>query len=200
MKKFSKILEQQEQHDNILIIVDVQKEFEKFIQNNLVDELNKYAQTFSEVYQIWDSNKATKPSYTFPNEKAQYVKKYGTTFSRDLEKVRDQLKQTYTKEGDKFKFKDIDSYIVRVNNNHGFFYVPEDMSDFFKTLKGKKVVVVGGAGPTDETFYKTKNNKNNTDNGECLKDVFEALESFGVFPQYNKKYIYSARTSNQETI
>ena len=27
--------EQQEQHDGILIIVDVQKEFEKFIQNNL---------------------------------------------------------------------------------------------------------------------------------------------------------------------
>ncbi|MCK9446140.1 hypothetical protein M0Q50_04520 [bacterium] len=182
MKKFSKILEQQEQHDNILIIVDVQKEFEEFIQNNLVDELNKYAQTFSEVYQIWDSNKASKPSYTFPNEKAQYVKKYGTTFSRDLEKVRDKLKQNYTKEGDLFRFSGMDSYIVRVKNNHGFFYIPEDMANFFKTIKGKKVIVVGGA------F------------GECIKDVFEALESFGVFPQYNKKYIYSAKTSNSDTI
>lgn len=181
MEKFTKLLESNE-HDGILIIVDVQKEFEKFIQSNLVDELNKYAQTFGSVYQIWDSNKAEKPSYKFPNEKGTYVKKYGTTFSKDLEKVRDDLKQNYTKEGDKFKFPDIDSYIVRVKNNHGWFYVPEDLADLFKSLKGKKVVCVGGA------------------DDECLKDVFEALESFGVYPTYNKKYIYSAQTSNQDSI
>ena len=198
MKKFSKILEQQEQHDGILIIVDVQKEFEKFIQNNLVDELNKYAQSFPNVYQIWDSNTAEKPSYTFPNEKAQYVKKYGTTFSRDLEKVRDKLKQNYTKEGDLFHFSGMDSYIVSVKNNHGFFYIPEALANFFKTIKGKKVIVVGGAGPTNDNFYQSTDNQ--LDNGECLKDVFEALESFGVFPQYNKKYIYNAKTSQQNTI
>lgn len=182
MKKFSIILEQEAQHDGILIIVDVQQEFDKFIQGNLVEELNKYAQTFPTVYQIWDSNKAESPSYKFPNEKGTYVKKYGTTFSKDLEEVRDKLKQTYTKEGDRFKFPDLDSYLVAVKNNHGFFYVPEEMSDFFKTLKDKKVVVVGGA------------------DNECLKDVYEALGSFGVYPIYNKKYIYSAATSQKDIV
>lgn len=181
MKKFSKILETTE-NDNILIICDVQKEFQKFIQSNLVDELSKYAQTFHTVYQIWDSNKADNPSYKFPNEKGTYVKKYGTTFSNDLEKVRDKLKQNYTKEGDKFKFNDIDSYIVRVKNNHGWFYVPEDIANLFKSLKGKKVMLVGGAME------------------ECAKDIYEAMESFGVYPIYNKKYTYSSKTSNQDII
>jgi len=181
MIKFS-MLKENNTNDNILIIVDVQQEFSKFIQSDLVDELMKYATGFGTVYQIWDSNKAEKPTYTFPNQAGCFVKKYGTTFSKELLNITKDLAQTPTKEGDRFKFKGVDSYVVRVKNNHGWFYIPEEMSDLFKTLKGRQVTVVGGA------------------DTECLKDVFEALESFGASPTYNRKYIYSAKTTQNDKV
>lgn len=171
-------------HDGILIIVDVQKEFSKFIQSNLVEELMKYAKTFDNVYQIWDSNKATAPSYNFPQEDDKIVKKFGVNFSKDLKQIIKSINNKYpnAQEGEKFKLEETDAYVVRVNNNHGWFYVPIEMADLFESLNGKKVVVVGGG------------------ENECLKDVFIALKSFGAKPVYNKKYIYSSKTNNQQKI
>ena len=182
MKKFTKLIIEKNNSEGFLMVVDVQKEFEKFIPQKFVEQLLKYCKNFHTVYQIWDSNDAKKPSYTFPNQKQAIIKKFGTKFSDDLEDTVAQLNKKYpkAKEGDVFEFDDINSYVVRVKNNHGWFYVPEKMAQLFNSLKGKKVIVVGGA------------------DNECLQDVYEAMESFGIKPEYNKKFVYSAKTSNQQ--
>lgn len=179
MKTFSQHIK--ESTDNgILVVVDVQKEFEKFIPQGYVDQLINYAKNFHTVYQIWDSNKAKSPSYTFPNQKSVIIKKFGTKFSDELEDTVAKLNQKHpnAKEGDIFEFDDVNSFVVRIKNNHSWFYVPEKMAELFKSLKGKSVIVVGGA------------------NDECLKDVYEAMESFGIKPKYDHRYIYSAKTNN----
>lgn len=182
MKKFSVLFENNINHDGILVIVDVQKEFSDFIPKNLVSELHKYAENFETVYQVWDSNKAQKPSYTFPNEKKSVVKKYGTTFSNELTYYKNNLKDVLTKEGDRYKFNDTDSYLIKVGNKHAWFYMPEEMSDLLKTLNNKNVILVGGA------------------KGECLYDVEIAMKSFGINPIYNNRYVYSAKTNNSQLI
>lgn len=186
--KFTEYLQEQAgaltDHDNILVVVDVQKEFAEFIPQGYVEKLCTYCQEFPIVYQIYDTNKAQAQSWVFPNEKGAYVKKYGTTFSKELVKLTQELQQKYpqAKEGDKFKFQDVNSVIVRVKNNHGWFYINEALVKLFKSLRGKNVIVVGGA------------------DNECLEDVFEGLESFGVLPKYNHDHIYSAKTSNQQQV
>jgi len=148
----------------------------------LVENIKSYATKFPNVYQIWDSNKAKNPSYNFPNQIETYEKKYGTTFSGDLKIVVDNMAEKFpdAKEGDLFKFSDNNAMLLRVKNNHHWFYINEGLVSLFKKLKGKSVILVGGA------------------ENECLKDIFEALEAFKVNVKYNHNYIYSAETSNQE--
>lgn len=182
MKKYSELVKEDKNNNGILIIVDVQKEFEKYMPQGYVDQLINYCKKFHTVYQIWDSNQANKPSYTFPNQKSLIIKKFGTKFSDELEQTVSKLNKKHpnAKEGEIFEFDDVNSYVVRVKNNHHWFYVPEKMAELFKSLKGKTVVVVGGA------------------NQECLKDVFEAMESFGIKPKYDKRFIYSVNTKKSQ--
>lgn len=186
MKTFSNHLNEQSlsDHDGILVIVDVQREFSSFIPQGYVEKLNTYCGEFPTVYQIWDCNKAQKPSWKFPNEKGAYVKKYGTTFSEELVALTKELEKKFpnAREGDRFKFKDVNSVVIRVKNNHHWFYINEDLVKLFKSLKGKSVIVIGGA------------------ENECLEDVYEGLESFGVKPTYNHEYIYSAQTNHNQIV
>jgi hypothetical protein len=185
MKQFTIYLNEnkEQQKVDILVIVDVQEEFSKFIPKNFVTNLIEYSKHFSTVIQIWDSNDATKPSYKFANQKGIYIKKFGTKFSDDLVDTVAKLDKKYpnAKEGDIFEFDDVDSYVVRIANKHRWFYVPAKMATLFKSLKGKSVVVVGGA------------------DDECIRDVYEAMESFGIKVQYNKAYMYSAKNNNSQT-
>jgi len=178
--KYEQYIKENNNNAQILLIVDVQQEFEKFIPNNFVNNLIEYSKNFPTVIQIWDSNDATKPSYEFANQKGIYIKKFGTKFSDDLVQTVAGLDKKYpnAKEGDIFEFEDVDSYVVKIANKHSWFYVPAKMSKLFKTLKGKSVIATGGAW------------------GECLQDVYEAMESFGINVQYNKAYIYSAKNNN----
>lgn len=181
IKNFNQFIFEQNNNESILIVCDVQKEFDKFIPSGFVKNIMEYCKKFTTVYQIWDSNKGqTKPSYQFPNQKLNIEKKYGTSFSKDLKQVSKNLSTQNPQENDVFKFKDADSTLVKVDNNHKWFYVNEKLTDLFKFLKGKNVILVGGAWL------------------ECLKDVYEALESYGVKVQYDKRYIYSAKTSNKQ--
>jgi len=171
-------------NDGMLVVVDVQKEFSEYIPQGFIEKLTDYCKKFNSVYQIWDSNKADSPSYTFPNEKEEYIKKYGTKFSNQLVDIVDDLKKKFpdAKEGDRFKFKDADSFLVKVRNNHGWFYVNEELLELFKLLKGKKVIVVGGA------------------ENECIQDVYVAMKSFGIVPIYNHEYLYSAQTNDEQHV
>jgi len=200
MKSYTEFIKENN-NDGILIIVDVQKEFEKFIPQGYVDQLINYSKKFHTVYQIWDSNDASKPSYTFPNQQAIIIKKFGTKFSDELVKTVAQLNKKHpnAKEGDIFEFDDVNSYVVKISNQHSWFYVPEKMAELFKTLKGKNVILVGGAGSTNSNFYTSQNGDTKYDNGECIKDVYEAMQSFGIKVQYDTRYIYNAKTSKTQT-
>jgi len=181
MKNYVQFIKEN-QSDGFLIVCDIQKEFGKFLPQGYVDAVIDYCKNFHTVYQIWDSNDAEKPSYNFPNQRQALVKKFGTKFSDELEQTVANLNSKYpnAKEGDVFEFDDVNSYVVRVKNNHSWFYVTEKMAQLFSSLKGKDVILVGGA-------YR-----------ECIQDVFEAMEAFGIKVQYDKKYIYSAKNNKTQ--
>jgi len=188
-----------EENDGMLFVVDVQVEFKKFIPKNFVSKLKKYCEEFDSVYQVWDSNKTDNPSYKFPNlvlsiEKQFGVKKYykdldggieewfNSIFDDDISNnITKLLKDGNIQEGDKFKLKGKDEYLVYIDNGHNWFYVNSDMYKTFNMLRNKSVVIVGGA------------------DNECLEDIYISSKSFGVEPIYNHEYIYSAETSNKQT-
>lgn len=198
--KFTKYFEvvSLENSDDILLIVDVQSEFEQFIPKLFVNKLNKYAKEFKEVYQIWDSNKTNKPTYKFANQKGLIEKKYGVKkyykklqggFDEWLSQIFDEntvlkiktlLKGKQLKEGDKFKLKDKNDFLIYIGNNHQWFYATEELVNFFKKLINKNVTIVGGA------------------DNECLEDVYISAKSFGIKPIYNHEYIYSVETNNHQ--
>jgi len=199
MKKYLEFIREQK-NDGILVVVDLQKEFNRFIPSGMIDGVINYCKKFHTVYQIWDSNDANKPSYTFPNQKSVIIKKFGTKFSDELEKTVAQLNKKHpdAKEGDIFEFDDVNSYVVKITNEHSWFYVPEKMAELFKSLKGKNVILVGGAGSSDPLFYSVQEGDLSKDRGECIKDVYEAMQSFGIKVKYDTRYIYNAKTSNEQ--
>jgi len=187
-----------EENDGILFVVDVQSEFEKFIPKNFVTKLNEYCKEFKQVYQIWDSNKTKSSTYKFPNQVAKLEKQFGVKkYYQDLKggieewfnqifdetsanKMIKELKKKNIKEGDKFRLKDKDEYLVYIDNNHNWFYVNSELYKTFKKLKNKSVIIVGGA------------------DNECLEDIYISAKAFGLNPIYNHTYIYSADTSNKQ--
>lgn len=166
-----------------LVIVDVQKEFNKFIQHDLVDELYNYAEKFDKVYQIWDTNKGNiSPTYIFPNEVYNIKKRYGKNhFSPKVKKFIKKVTDE-TPEGNKFKLSDENGYIVRVDNNHEWFYVNPELVDLVEDLQNDKVILVGGA------------------DNECLEDIYQMFIAFDVNVKINNKYVYSAKTNSKNSI
>ena len=181
-----------------LIIVDVQKSFKKFFTEMYINELKKYCDQFSEVYQIFDNHIDGKNVdkdylydkndesddhhnlYDFPNQKDVIEKRYN--YDVDVEfyknildsKVYNKIKSNKSiKKGQYFPTTE-GTVIVYIGNNHQWFQVPKKLYDLFQKLKGKEVTIVGGA------------------DSECLEDIVTAGESLGVIMKRDWKYIYSA--------
>lgn len=166
----------------VLIIVDVQKEFDEYIQHDLVDSLSKYAEKFDRVFQIWDTHDSNGPTHSFPRQLDSIPKKFGNKhFSDEVKGYIKQIEDS-SEEGRTFKLSDGEGYIVRVDNNHDWFYVNPEIIDLIKNIKGDKVILAGGA------------------DGECLEDVYQAFLAFGLKAHINKKYTYSAKTSDDDSI
>ena len=189
-------------HDDILLIVDVQSNFKKFFPTDsggYLNKLDKYCMEFPSgktdlkgVYQIWDSNRGSKPTYIFKNQRDLIEKKFGVKkfyskykggFNEWIyyifdDKTLDKFSAKKNKfaEGDAFKIKNKNEFLIYIGNNHKWFYVNEELVDLFQKLRGKKVILVGGA------------------DQECLTDIYTALKSFNVTPVYNHQYIYSVET------
>ena len=166
-----------------LVIVDVQKEFNEYIQHDLVDALSDYAEKFDTVYQIWDTHKNTVgPTHSFPGQIDSIPKKFGKKhFSDEVTEYIEKIKKS-SSNGRTFKLSDEEGYIVRVKNNHDWFYVNPEIVELISKLKGKKVILAGGA------------------DGECLEDIYQAFLAFGLNTHINKKYTYSAKTSQEDSI
>jgi len=162
------------EHEGILLIVDVQKEFGDYIPPDFVKNLTEYCKEFKDVYQIWDYNNSKKPTFKFPNQKKSIKKRFGKSFLKDDESLRLKNLEKDKKEGEKVILNGVDAQFIRVNNNHKWFMVRSELLDLLQSLEGKKVVLVGGA------------------DNECLEDVNIACRTFGVNVALNHKYIYSA--------
>jgi hypothetical protein len=166
---------------NVLIVVDVQKEFQKFIQFDLVYEISKYAESFDKVYQIYDTHKTNKPSYKFPKEIDAIPKLFGKNHFNDKVKEFTEEIKNITDEGTTYKLSD-GGYVVRVDNNHDWFYVNPEITDLINSIKTDNVILAGGASQ------------------ECIFDVYVAFKAFGVNVEINEKYTYSAKTSNKNSV
>jgi hypothetical protein len=187
--------------NDVLIIVDIQKSFRKFFTEMYLHELNKYCQTFSEVYQIWDNHIDGKnvdkdylfderpdvpvhnDLYNFPNQKDIIEKRYNYDVDVDFYKkeldsktyksIKSKEQENKIKKGDLFHTKH-GTALVYIGNNHKWFHVPKKLFNLFNNLKGRQVTIVGGA------------------DSECLSDVFTAAESMGVNIKRDWRFIWTA--------
>ena len=192
---------------DILIIVDVQKSFHDFFTDNYVNELKKYCNEFSKVYQIWDNHHLGRnvdkdylydedpdegPNgdlYEFTNQIDLIEKRYQYDVDADFYKRvldNDVYKDVKSKEennelikGDFFPTKE-GTIIVFINNNHRWFHLPKKLYDIFVEIKEAQIeekVLVTIVGGAD---------------GECITDIEVVAKSLGVKLKRDEKYIYSA--------
>jgi hypothetical protein len=186
--------------ETYLIIVDVQKSFKKYFNDNYLNQLNSYSKTFTNVYQIWDNHSDkdadkdylydktpdkpdTSDLYTFSNQKDLIEKRYQYDVNVDFYvKILDDLvyqdakykeEKGLLRRGNYFVTKE-GTIIVYIGNNHVWYHCPKKLYDLFITLKGKNVTIVGGS------------------MNECLLDVETTARSLGVITNRNYSYIYSA--------
>lgn len=188
-------------NEDTLIIVDVQKSFRKFFSEMYLNELKKYCKNFQTVYQIFDNHVDGKnidkeylydieveapihdDLYYFPNQKEIIEKRYNYKVDADFYKkvldkeVYDEIskkeEQKTLKKGDFFPTKE-GTIITFINNNHVWFHCPKKLYNILLKLKGRNVVIVGGA------------------DSECLEDIVTTAESIGVKIKRDYKYIYTA--------
>jgi hypothetical protein len=189
------------QNDSILVIVDVQKSFRRFFSEMYLNELKKYCKNFKYVYQIFDNHvdgknvdkdylydetpeiPIHKDLYHFPNQKDLIEKRYNYDVDADFykkildkdvyDKISKMEEEKSLKKGDIFNTEE-GTIITFINNNHVWFHVPKKLYELLKSLKGREVVIVGGA------------------DSECLEDVVTTAESLGVKIKRDYKYIYTA--------
>jgi hypothetical protein len=188
-------------NNSVLIVVDVQRSFRKFFSEMYLNELNKYCKQFSEVYQIWDNHVDGKnvdkdylydhepdmpvndDLYHFPNQTELIEKRYNYDVDADFYKrildkeVYKDIKQREDnktiKKGDLFKTKE-GTAIVYIGNNHKWFHLSKKLYNILLNLKGKNVIIVGGA------------------DSECLEDIYISAISMNVNIKRNWKYIWTA--------
>ena len=186
-----------------LIIVDVQKSFRKYFSEMYLNELKKYCNNFQSVYQLWDNHvdgknvdkdylyditpeiPIHKDIYHFPNQKELIEKRYNYKVDADFYKkildkeVYDEISKKEEdkslKKGDIFNTKE-GTIITFINNHHVWFHCPVKLYELLKSLKGREVIIVGGA------------------DSECLEDVVTTAESLGVKIKRDYKYIYTANS------
>lgn len=187
-------------NESTLIIVDVQRSFQSFFTEMYIHKLKEYCKQFSDVYQIWDNHIDGKnvdkdylydddpeipihdDLYHFPNQKDLIEKRYNYDVDVDFYKkildkeVYNEIKQKEEnktiKKGELFKTNE-GTAIVYIGNNHKWFHLPVKLYELFLELKGKEVIVVGGA------------------DSECLHDIYVSGNSMGVKMKRDHRYIYS---------
>ena len=197
---------------DILIIVDVQKSFHDFFTDNYVNELKKYCNGFSKVYQIWDNHHLGKnvdkdylydenpddgpddDLYDFPNQTDSIEKRYNYDVDADFYKKvlsPDTYKEVSEKEdADELKKGDFfptneGTLIVYVGNNHKWYHMPKKLHELFTEVAEAQSMNEGLSEVRDVILVGGAD-------GECLTDVETAAEAMGVKLRSNHKYIYSA--------
>lgn len=175
--------------DKHLVIVDVQKEFDRWMKPDFIKSVHKYAEQFPNVYQIWDANRAVRPSEKFPNEKMTALKRYGYDLrEEDIlhhfdNPVQSELKTDFQNkkfedaQGKRKAYKTRNGELLHfVGKSHQFFMAEQELQkliEYFKSLKDG-VTLCGGA------------------DGECLADVEAMLQYYDVPYDLNRDYVYAS--------
>ncbi len=185
--------------DRILIIVDVQKSFKKYFNDNYLAQLNEYCNDFDKVYQIFDNHHEGKNPdkdflydetpdienkddlYKFQNQVDLIEKRYNYDVDADFyknilsEETYNQIKSkgTNIQRGEYFETTE-GTIIVYIGNNHQWYHIGKKMINLFEEIKGKYIVIVGGS------------------QNECILDIMVAAKALGLKIFKNDKYIYSA--------
>jgi hypothetical protein len=198
--KHLKLFEELNELSNLLI-VDVQKSFKKFYTPMYLNELIKYCNQFTNVYQLWDNHVEGKDVdtdylyhsnpkipisndlYNFPNQKDLIEKRYNYSVNADfyrknLDKnvytqIKDLENKKQLKKGQYFPTK-VGTIIVFIGNNHQWFECPKKLYNLLLKWKGQTITIVGGA------------------RDECLEDIVTVMESLSVKVRINFLYTYSA--------
>ena len=201
--KHLKLFEELNEVSNLLI-VDVQKSFKKFYTPMYLNELIKFCNQFTNVYQLWDNHVEGKDVdtdylyhsnpkipisndlYNFPNQKDLIEKRYNYAVNADFyrknldknvyNQIKDLENKKQLKKGQYFPTK-VGTIIVFIGNNHQWFECPKKLYNLLLKWKGQTITIVGGA------------------DSECLEDVVTTGESLGVNFKRDWKYIYSASHS-----
>ena len=192
---------------DILIVVDVQKSFKEFFTDNYVNELKKYCNEFSKVYQIWDNHvdgrnvdkdylydedpdEGTNDDlYEFTNQIDLIEKRYNYDVDADFykkvltpetyEEVSAKEDANELKKGDFFPTNE-GTIIVFINNRHRWFHCPKKLYELFIEISDAQVdkeKEVTIVGGADS---------------ECILDIEVTAKSLGVKFKRDEKYIYSA--------
>jgi len=197
---------------DILIIVDVQKSFKKFFNDAYLDELKKYCNEFSKVYQIWDNHHlgknvdkdylydedpeipVHKDLYHFPNQSDLIEKRYNYDVDADFYKkilspdiykeVSEKEDANELKKGDFFPTNE-GTLIVYVANNHKWYHMPKKLHELFEEVVEAQSVNEGLNEVRDVILVGGAD-------GECLTDIETAAVAMGVKLKRNERYIYSA--------
>jgi hypothetical protein len=197
---------------DILIVVDVQKSFHDFFTDNYVNELKKYCNEFSKVYQIWDNHHLGKnvdkdylydedpeiPNhddlYDFPNQVDLIEKRYNYDVDADFykrvltpetyEEVKKKEDAKELKRGDFFPTNE-GTLIVYVGNNHIWYHLPKKLHELFTEVVEAQDLNENLNDVRDVILVGGAD-------GECLTDIETAAEAMGVKLRLNHKYIYSA--------
>ena len=162
---------------------------------------HRFCKNFNNVYQLWDNHVDGKQVdkdylydetpevpihddlYYFPNQTDLIEKRYNYKVDADFYKkildkevyqeISEKEDREELKKGDIFPTKE-GTIITYINNNHVWFHCPKKLYDLLTSLKGKEVIIVGGA------------------DSECLEDVVTTAERLGVKIKRDYKFIYTA--------
>ena len=172
-----------------LLIVDVQKEFEKWMEPNFISKMHGYAKQFPNVYQIWDANSADAPSEEYPNEKIKAAKHYGYDLQKDdiMHYFDKPIQSELLGDFENDDFKDAShkhkgyrtrngELLLFVGKGHKFYMAEKEilkLMDYLKSLKDG-ITLCGGAG------------------SECLADIQALLDYYEIPYDLDDNYVYSA--------
>lgn len=197
-----KLLTYLEHSQKTLLIVDVQRGFSKYFNDDYLKALRDHCKNYDTVYQIYDNHPNGKPEnldylydddhkggaqadlYDFPNEKEKIEKRYlynvRLSYFKKVLPDEDYKRAHHLASSGKLKKGNMyntagGTQIVYVGNNHGWYHVPAKMVEFFKAHKNKSVEIVGGS------------------QGECLEDILVAAIANGVNAKVNNRFVYSAK-------
>ncbi len=172
----------QSESSKVLVVCDVQLEFMFCIPEEYISKLKREVLSgkWNEIVVIVDENSGDPhiPMWLYEASTLILKKSYGSYGLTEMDDFVEDGSFRIEKEGESW-INEFEQLVIKVDGCHETFHVPDDMIDYFKTLKS--VTLVGGA------------------EDECLQDIYDALLYFDVDAEINDDLTYGGYFRNQFT-